>query len=178
VNCAGFGGGERFCDEKLEHQLKMIQVHIAATVQLVHAVLPGMVKRKKGNIITVSSLSAFIPSPGSSIYAATKSFLNSFMESIHMEVSKYGVKVQSLCPGLTHTEFHTRLKKEGKRSGLNRAIPFMEPDDVIEYSLKCLKKGKVVCIPGCFNKTIKKAIPIVPRKSFYALSKKVAEEKL
>jgi short-subunit dehydrogenase len=178
VNCAGFGGGERFCNEKVERQLKMIQVHISATVQLVHAVLPGMIKRRKGDIITVSSLSAFIPAPGSSIYAATKSFLNSFMESIHMEVQQFGVRVQSLCPGLTRTEFHSRLKEEGKRSSLNKAIPFMEADEVVTHSLKCLKKGKVICIPGCFNKVIKKGIPVLPRKSFYSISKKVAEKNL
>lgn len=178
VNCAGFGGGERFTEEKLERQLKMIQVHITATVQLVHAVLPGMIKHKRGAIITVSSLSAFIPSPGSSIYAATKAFLNSFMESIHMEVHKYGVRVQSLCPGLTRTEFHAKLKKEGKRSGLNKAIPFMEPDRVVKYSMKCLERGRVVCIPGCFNRTVKKAIPVLPRKAFYSLSRKVAEKNL
>ncbi len=178
VNCAGFGEGETFCNEKVEHQLKMIQVHITATVLIVHAILPGMIKQKKGKIITVASLSAFIPSPGSSIYAATKSFLNSFMESIYMEVSRYGIQVQSLCPGLTHTGFQSKLKKTGKRSGLNKDIPFMEADDVVNYSLNCLNSGTVVCIPGLFNRVVKNAIPVFPRKAFYAISKKIAEKNL
>ncbi|TAL59695.1 MAG: SDR family oxidoreductase [Bacteroidetes bacterium] len=178
VNCAGFGEGETFCEEKIERQLKMIQVHISATVQLTHAVLPGMIKRKRGKIIIISSMSAFIPAPGNSIYAGTKAFLNTFMESIHMEVHKHGVRVQSLCPGLTRTGFHERLKKEGKRSQLSKVVPWMDADKVVDYSLKCLDKGKVVCIPGCFNKIIKKGIPILPRKSFYSLSKKIAEQNL
>lgn len=178
VNCAGFGEGEMFYKEKLERQLKMIQVHITATVHLTHAILPKMVKNKSGKIITVSSISAFIPSPGSSIYAATKSFLNSFMESIHMEVSQYGIQVQSLCPGITRTGFHSKLEKEGKRSSLNKPVPKMETDEVVRLSLKCLSKGKVICVPGCFNKAIKKTIPLLPRKSFYSLSKQIAEKNL
>lgn len=178
VNCAGFGEGQTFCDEKIERQLNMIHVHISAAIQLTHAVLPGMIKRKKGKIITVSSMSAFIPAPGNSIYAGTKAFLNTFMESIHMEVHKFGVQVQSLCPGLTHTGFHEKLKEEGKRSRITKMAPWMEADEVVNHSLKCLSKGKVVCIPGCFNKAVKKAIPILPRKSFYAISKKIAEQNL
>ena len=178
VNCAGFGEGEKFYKEPIERQLKMIQVHITATVHLVHAVLPAMIRRRNGKIITVSSMAAFIPDPGSSIYAATKSFLNSFMETIHMEVYKYGIQVQSLCPGLTKTGFHGKLEKEKKRSNLNNVIPWMEADEVVRLSLKCLEKGKVVCIPGCFNKTIKKTIPILPRKSFYKLTEKISTKNL
>lgn len=178
VNCAGFGEGKKFYDEKIERQMKMIQVHISATVQLVHAVLPGMIKRKEGKIITVSSMSAFIPAPGNSVYAGTKAFLNAFMESIHMEVYKYGIQVQSLCPGLTHTGFHEKLEKEGKRSRISKIVPWMEADAVVDYSLKCLDQGKVVCIPGCFNKSVKKAIPVLSRKAFYSLSEKIAGQNL
>ena len=175
VNCAGFGEGEMFCEEKVERQLKMIQLHITATILIVHAILPRMIKRRNGKIITVASLSAFIPSPGSSIYAATKAFLNSFMESLHMEASQHGIRVQSLCPGLTHTEFHFKLKKEGMRSGLSKAIPFMKPDKVVRHSLGCLDEGEVVCVPGLFNKMVKKVLPLFPRSIFYSLSKKIAK---
>lgn len=177
VNCAGFGEGIPFNEEPLERQLKMIQVHITATVHLVHAVLPAMIERRNGTIITVASMAAFIPAPGSSIYAASKSFLNSFMESIHMEVHGYGIRVQSLCPGMTHTEFHDKLGKEGKRSGFSQAVPWMEADEVVDLSLKCLEAGKVVCIPGCLNKTVRKAIPIFPRKLFYSIVEKMSGKK-
>lgn len=176
VNCAGFGEGEMFYKEKIERQLRMIQVHITATVQLVHSVLPGMIKHRRGNIITVSSMAAFMPAPGSSIYAGTKSFLNTFMETIHMEVHKYGIRVQSLCPGLTRTGFHDKLEKEGKRSKISKAAPWMDVDKVVRLSFKCLERGKVVCVPGCINKVMKKAVPIIPRKSFYTLSEKISEK--
>jgi len=175
VNCAGFGEGVEFCDETLERQLRMIRVHITATVQLVHAILPDMVRKKRGKIITVASMAAFTPSPGSSIYAATKSFLNSFMESIHMEVHEHGIQVMSLCPGLTHTEFHGKLQVEGKRSKVNKIIPWMESDKVVKIAMKGLEKGQVVCVPGCVNKAVKKMIPILPRGLFYALSEKMSE---
>ncbi len=175
INCAGYGEGIRFDKEKISAQLKMIRLHVMATVQLTHAVLPVLIRRRKGKIITVSSIAAFIPAPGSSIYAATKSFLNSFMESIHMEVHKYGVQVQSLCPGFTRTGFHTRLKKTGRRNKINPAIPLMEADEVVRYSFKCLDKGKTICIPGFFNKTLKHILPLLPRQSFYSITEKISE---
>lgn len=178
VNCAGFGEGIRFSQEKLERQLRMIQVHISAAVQLVHAVLPGMIRKRSGKIITISSLSAFLPAPGNSVYAGTKAFLNSFMESIHMEVSGYGIQVQSLCPGLTQTGFHEKLKQEGKRAKLNKVVPWMEAEEVVDYSFKCLARRRVICVPGCFNRTVRKSVPLVPRKSFYSIAKKFAGKNL
>ena len=79
VNAAGYGEKTLFKDEKIQASLDMISVHVLATVQLIHAVLPGMMKRRKGSIIAVSSLASFIPAPGSSIYSATKSFINTFV---------------------------------------------------------------------------------------------------
>lgn len=178
VHSAGFGEGKTFFQGKIEQQMNMIQVHISATVRLTHAVLPRMIKNKKGGIILVSSIAAFIPAPGSSIYAASKSFLTSFAESLHMEVRDYGIKVQSLCPGLTQTGFHTHMKKAGARTKINKAIPWMEADQVVRLSLKCLEKGRVICIPGWFNKSVKKIIPMLPRSAFYALSNKIATKNL
>lgn len=173
VNCAGYGEGKLFHKERIEDALKMIQVHIVSPVVIMHAVLQGMIKRKSGSVISVASMAAFIPAPGSSIYAGTKSFLNTFMESIHMEVENYGIKIQSLCPGLTHTKFHTALTKKGGRKKSFIHIPWMEADEVVDYSLHCIDNDEVVCVPGFFNKSLKKLIPVLPRESFYRLTEKI-----
>lgn len=176
VHCAGFGEGTLFHKEPLGRKRTMIQVHINAAVELVHAVLPGMIRRSKGFIVMVSSLAAFLPAPGSSIYAATKAFLNAFAESLHMEVHTFGIRVQSLCPGITRTGFHEKMYREQKRSRLAIRIPQMDADKVVDISLRCLDKGKVVCIPGWFNRAVKRAVPLIPRKLFYLLSKKIGTQ--
>lgn len=175
VNCAGFGEKSLFYKEDMSSVHKMINVHISATVELVHAVLPIMIKQRRGSIVTVSSLAAFIPAPGSSIYSSTKAFLNSFMESVHMEVNEYGINVQALCPGLTHTAFHNESDVETsiKMKGVDL---WMEADDVVEESMRELDKGSVICIPGCINKAIKNLMPAIPRKLYYVITDKTAEK--
>jgi len=174
VSNAGYGERSRFEHEQVSDVMKMISVSVNATVQLVHAALPGMIRRKSGNIIAVSSLSAFVPAPGSSIYSSSKVFLNSFMESIYMEVHKYGIKVQSLCPGLVHTGFHnnSQVAHTVDARGLNL---WMEPDKVVEHSLRALMKGEVICIPGTVNKLIKRLLPSLPRRSYYSIVDRIAQ---
>lgn len=176
VNAAGYGEKTLFKDERIEASLDMISVHVLATVQLIHAVLPAMLKRRKGGIIAVSSLASFIPAPGSTIYSATKSFINAFLESLHMEVHHKGLRVQSLCPGLTHTGFHTAqdIARFEKIKGIDL---WMEAEEVIRISLEQLDTEQVICIPGFINKTLKNAVPVLPRKAFYKFVEKMAAVK-
>lgn len=175
VSNAGYAERSRFDDKAVDDIMNMISVHINATVQLVHAVLPGMKKKKSGSIISVSSLSAYVPAPGSSIYSSSKLFLNSFMESIHMEVRKLGIKVQSLCPGLTHTNFHggSSVEKSVEVRGVSL---WMEPEDVVYASLRTLGKRSVIYTPGGINKILRAILPILPRRPYYAIVGKVARK--
>ena len=84
----------------------MLRVHAEAPFRLTHAALQGMLARKKGAIINVASVGAFRRSARSVMYSATKSFLAMFSESLNKGLRGTGVKVQALCPGYTHTEFH------------------------------------------------------------------------
>lgn len=175
VSNAGYGERSMFEDELIDDVLNMISVHIHATVQLVHAVLPFMKRQHYGDIIAVSSLSAFVPAPGSSIYASTKNFLNTFMESLQMEVRKYGIRTQSLCPGLTHTHFHA-----GSAEGSNMQLPvldlWMDADDVVRKSLYHLGDGDVVYVPGLKNRFIKWFISKLPRASYFALAERMTKK--
>lgn len=172
VSNAGYGEGSRFEDESVTDVMKMISVHINATVRLVHAVLPIMKKQQAGDIITVSSLSAFVPAPGSSVYASTKTFLNTFMESIQMEVRRYGIRVQSLCPGLTHTGFHSRLAQGA--TPLKGLSLWMSPEDVVTASLKKLGGTSVVYVPGFKNKLIRFFTAIMLRSVYLAVVERVS----
>lgn len=175
IAAAGYAEKTQFKDESIEAVMNMISVHSLSVVSLVHAVLPRMLKRKRGDIIAVSSLAAFIPAPGSSIYTATKSFINGFLESLYMEVHNKGIRVQSLCPGLTHTGFHT--KEDVKRfDGIKGLNIWMDADEVVAASLDALGNGAVICIPGWVNKAIRKTVAVLPRQSYYALAEKLAKK--
>lgn len=174
INSAGFGEGSYFHKENIEDAQRMVNVHIVATTQFVHAALPAMIKNKSGQIITVSSLGAFTPAPGSSIYASTKAFLNSFMESIHMEVKKHNIHVQSLCPGLTHTNFHTRGDREASVSAKWKVF-WMSADEVVRASMKALGKRHVVYVPGFMNKLTKFVVGVLPSRVYYVFAGNTAK---
>lgn len=177
VNNAGFSIKEFFQSENFSSHEKMLKVHCLATMKLIHAALPNMVANSRGAIINVSSLSAFSPFPTNAAYSATKRFVLMFSESLHLELKGKGVRVQALCPGMTRTEFHERMgydrEKVYKRKGLMRA---MSPEEVVDISLKCLKKDRVVCIPGFHNKFTSILLKILPRSLIYRMALKVKKK--
>jgi short-subunit dehydrogenase len=148
VNNAGFGQSGKFWLDDEQGQLAMVQVHVAATVRLSRAALPAMVARQKGAIINVSSVSAFVARGSASLYHATKACLNALSQGLALELRGTGVKVQALCPGFTHTEFHdTPEYKDFRRTSIP-AFMWMTPQQIVDASLADLKKGKVISIPG------------------------------
>lgn len=173
INNAGFSLGKSFLPYDIQNMENMIKVHISAPVRFIYAALPNMIRKKKGIIINLSSLSSFMPIPKNAMYSATKLFNNSFMESLHISVRDKGIKIQVLCPGFVHTNFQAR-------SGINQSeikdlgiLPWMEPDKVVEISIRnLLKKNKVIVVPGFGNKIIKFIFTILPQRLYYRLANK------
>ncbi|MCI0520979.1 MAG: SDR family oxidoreductase [Chloroflexi bacterium] len=154
VNNAGFGLPGRFYRSALDRQTDMLVVHLVAVQRLTRAALPGMIARKAGAIINVASVAAFYPLLGSALYAATKAALLSFSETLSLELQGTGVKVQALCPGFVRTEFHTTEEYE---SGVRRKLPdfiWAPAEPAVTASLKALKSGKVVVVPGLLYKIL------------------------
>src|SRR5580692_7391798 len=86
VNNAGFGANGAFVEMSLPRQLEMLQVNIAALMELSGLFLPGMIQRKRGGILNVGSVAGFLPGPGMAVYYATKAFVLSFSEALHEEL--------------------------------------------------------------------------------------------
>jgi short-subunit dehydrogenase len=146
VNNAGFGTRSSLARASREEQDAMIRVHVLATHRLTHAAVQSMVARGAGAIITVSSVSSWLTSPGNVNYASTKSWQRLEIEALAMELKGKGVYVQALCPGFTHTEFH-------QRGGMDMSsLPswvWQRADFVVATSIKALRRGRpVVVVPG------------------------------
>ncbi|MGE5594764.1 MAG: SDR family NAD(P)-dependent oxidoreductase, partial [Hyphomicrobiales bacterium] len=160
VNCAGFGTTGRFAELDIDAEEAEVRVNVIATMRLARAALPGMIARGQGGLINVSSIAAFQPGPLNATYSATKSFVISFSEALHEELRGTGVTVQALCPGFTRTEFQHRAGWEPS------AVPgfaWSEAPDVVRVSLRALKRGDAVCIPGVHNKLLAATSGAAPR---------------
>lgn len=151
INNAGFGAPGKFMEMQVEKNIEMIQVHVIATVRLCRAALPAMIARGRGWIINVSSIAAFMASPRNATYCATKAYLNLFSQGLQDELTDTGVRVQALCPGLTHTEFHERPGSESYKTKIPEVL-WMKAEDVVEKSLESLNRDQVICIPGFKNR--------------------------
>ncbi|HSW40751.1 MAG TPA: SDR family oxidoreductase [Acidobacteriota bacterium] len=147
INNAGFGITGSFPDTDREALARMHRLHITAVMRLTHASLAGMAVRGKGTIINVSSVAGFLAAPGSVGYCSTKAWINRFTEGVHLELkaSRSPVRIQALCPGFTHSEFHDI-------AGMDReSIPrffWMTAEKVVDVSLESLNRNSLFVVPG------------------------------
>jgi short-subunit dehydrogenase len=154
VNNAGFQAPGRFEDSDLDHQLRMIGVHVSAAVSLTRVSLPGMVARGKGFIVNVASIAAFIPLVENVNYSATKSFLVTLSEGLAAELHGSGVRVQALCPGYVDTDFYDVPGSRGLDRSLAPRALRMGAGQVVEESLRALGGPRVVVAPGASYRVI------------------------
>jgi short-subunit dehydrogenase len=161
VNNAGFGTRGRLVTRPVAEQGTMLELHVMAPMRHTRAALPGMLERRKGWIINVSSVASFTFSAGNANYCATKAYLRVFSEALGLELADSGVQVQALCPGFTHTEFH-------ERAGMDKSkMPswlWLDAGRVVDDSLAQLDAGgPVVCIPSKRFKAIVLLIRFLPQ---------------
>jgi uncharacterized protein len=146
INNAGFGYLGHFQAGPPEWDRKMVDVNCAAVVHLTHLFLPRMIERRHGYIMMLASAASFQPIPYMSTYAATKAFDRFLGEALDAEVRQYGIRVSSLCPGPTESEF-------GQVAGLNssalRRVQAVDP--VIRTGLLDLAKGRPISYPPGSN---------------------------
>jgi short-subunit dehydrogenase len=154
VNNAGYSTMGNFAELELEPQQGMVDLHITATMALSRAAIPFMMERGGGAVINVSSLGAFNVLPGGAIYCASKAFLNSFSESLQAEVAIDDIRVQSLCPGFTWSEFHDREAMAGFDRGWFPEEQWQSAEQVVAESLAALTQERVIVVTGAHNQPV------------------------
>ncbi len=169
VNNAGVGSRGSFTDLDLAPQDRMHRLHVLATMRLTHAALQGMIARRRGAIINVSSVAGYVATPGSVSYCATKHWMNVFTEGLYLELKNAGspVVVQALCPGFTVSEFHDHLDFD------RSAIPswlWLKADDVVAESLRGLDRGRLFVVTGWQYKLAVLLIKLVPARLVWAVN--------
>ena len=138
INVAGWDRFVPFVDTTPDFWDRVIDVNYRGTLNTVHAVLPGMIERERGRIVSVASDAARVGSSLESIYAGAKGAVISFSKSVAREVAKHGITVNVVCPGPTDTPLIRGMADElgsGERfvDALTRAIPMRrlaEPEDI------------------------------------------------
>lgn len=113
---ANAGGGEPTNAARLDasHVADTVALNLMGTVYCVEAVLPGMLQRRQGHLVAVSSLAAYRGLPGGGAYSASKAALTNLMESLRIELRPQGIDVTVLLPGFVRTRPGPGTPKRGK----------------------------------------------------------------
>jgi short-subunit dehydrogenase len=165
VNSAGVATAGNFLDASLDAERTALQLNVAAVITLTHALLPEMVRRKRGAIINLASVVAFQPFPHFATYAASKAFVLSFTEALAVEIKGTGVRVLALCPGAVRTELDVFAHNEG----LLGKLPSLTPEEVVSASLRALAAGRVTHVVGWFNRMLVFSNRLLPRAAIRRL---------
>lgn len=178
INNAGFGTKGRFWEASLESQESMHRLHVLATVRLTHAALRNLIPRDDGAIINVASVSAFVRSPGTASYSATKAWMTAFTEGLYLELRgiRSQVTVQALCPGFTWSEFHDTMRTNRERLA-GRSL-WMTAEEVVEASLDGLRRRKLFVIPGWRYRLFTAILPKLPTPLRLAVESRTARGRL
>lgn len=149
---AGVGvGGASFDKTDLQREISMINLNVISAVHLTKLVLKDMLSRGEGKILFTSSIAAEMPGPYYSVYAATKSFIQSFAEAIRQEVKDKGIIVTSLQPGATDTDFFRRADMLDTKAGEGKKD---DPAEVAKQGFEALMSDKDSIVAGSFSNKI------------------------
>jgi len=163
VNNAGFSIPQSFAAVPWEAQRDFLMTLVVSACGLAHGVLPGMIERGSGAIITVASLAGFAPgAAGHSLYPGAKSLAIKFSESLDAEYRASGVKVTAICPGFTQTEFAAANGTQAVIDASPRLFS-QTAEQVVEITLRANEAGRVVVIPGWHNQLAAAMLRLLPQ---------------
>jgi len=161
VNNAGFGVYGPFLEIPWERERQMIELDVVALVHMTKVFAAGMAARGTGWILQVASIGAFQPTPSYASYSAAKSFVLSFGEAIAHELRPKGVRVCTVCPGVTATEF---LVVAGQKTTLYQRMMMMQSPAVVRSAVKALLRGRTSVTPGIGNAVSAFSMRFTPRR--------------
>lgn len=132
---------------------RILDVHVMHTVIAAQAVYPGMVARKRGRIITISSQLAFKGSAGIVPYCAAKGAILSFTRALSLEAAPHGVRVNSIAPGPIDTAL-TQARGAAWRAAIEASLPAGQlgvPEDIAATALLLAGPGGNFYVGACLS---------------------------
>jgi 2-hydroxycyclohexanecarboxyl-CoA dehydrogenase len=135
VNNAGWDKVEPFVKSEEATWDKVLAINLKGPIACARAVLDGMIERRSGKIVSISSDAGRVGSSGEAVYAGAKAGIVGFSKTLAREVARYGINVNVVCPGPTNTPLFQEISggNEKLATALKQAIPLGrlgEPQDL------------------------------------------------
>jgi NAD(P)-dependent dehydrogenase (short-subunit alcohol dehydrogenase family) len=143
---------------------RLYAVNVRATLLLIQAVVPGMVRRGGGSIISLSSVSGVVGTPRRSAYAATKGAVDAMTRSLAAELGPRGIRLNTVAPGVVDTDMWAQNKAvPGVIEQVNALTPlrrWAEPADIADAVTFLASDaarfitGETICVDGGMARTV------------------------
>lgn len=164
VNNAGIETIAPFAEFEMDRIEAIVATNLVAAQKLTRLVIPGMIERRRGHVLNVSSASGKIGVPFYAVYGATKHGLVGFSWSLRTELAEHGVGVSVLCPGfVSDTGMYADRSNNAKPP---RSMATVTPHEVAAAAVRAIEKDKAEVVVA---RGIAKIADV-----FYALSPELA----
>lgn len=170
INDAGIFFFKELEAADLDRVQAMIDLHVVTVTRSCLLFGDAMKRRGSGYLLNVSSMTAKMPVPGLTIYAATKAYLKSFGRSLSYELKPYGVTLTTVCPAAIATPLY-RISDKWMRI-LSRIGLIRSPRWLVRRALRALFHGRRVISPGLMNSWLPALIALIPGPLIAALWKR------
>jgi len=154
VGAAGFGTAGNFLDARLDDEIAMLEVNCRAVLALSLHFGRRFAQRGRGGLILFGSLVGYQGTPRAAHYAATKAYVQTLAEALHLELASKGVDVLVSAPGPVDSGFASRARMQMGAAE--------KPETVARVTLKALGKRMTVT-PGALSKLLTWSLSAAPR---------------
>ncbi|WP_119393607.1 SDR family NAD(P)-dependent oxidoreductase [Salinibius halmophilus] len=148
---AGMGQRQVLTRQALQDIDATMQLNCQGLTELLQQVGQAMLKRGQGKVILVSSIVAWMRSADYALYSASKAYVLHLGQSIYKSWRQQGVQVMVSCPSTTETEF---FQRSGQQLSWFQRQMAMSAEQVCRQTLRHLKQGRKVSVPGRLNRLI------------------------
>lgn len=137
ANVAGWGKIQPFMENDVEFMDKVVAINLMGPIHVTRAFLPGMIEKKSGKVVMVSSDAGRVGSTGETVYSGAKGGVIAMAKGLAREMARYNITVNCVCPGPTDTPLLMAVPEKHREAFL-RAIPmrrFAKPSDIADAVL-------------------------------------------
>jgi 3-dehydrosphinganine reductase len=156
INSAGVAQSGYFKELDLDIFRWMMEVNYFGTVYVIHALVPGMIKRKSGHIVNISSIAGFLGVFGYTAYGGSKYAVRGLTDILRAEMKPHGVRVSIVFPPDTQTpqlEFDNATKPTETKA-LTDTGSILSPEEVAQSIVNGILKNKYIILPGFEGKLL------------------------
>lgn len=155
VNNAGAGKSSDLADTDMQTLTDLITLNVTSVTLLNKYIVSEMLKNNGGKILTVASLSGYLPDPGLNVYGPTKAYERYLGEAMYGELSGTGISVSTLCPGPVKTGW-------SENAGRKDSVFSLDADYVAKEAFTGMQNGDLIIVPGVKFKALRLAANFVP----------------